>query len=803
MVKGGMRLGDARVYEVAERYKELGWRTDDSVFTPGQAIWTAGAFEELHYDFVTHPDVSGRSFEDKLHEQLAATSDHGKQLMAELLYFHLLISATISAPKKQQIVETILGWMARPVPIPGALLPVLQLGFINPGTYFNTGRWAQLRYLVETGCKWKAGDHASRDATIEDPWRFKTFLAAVPEGGAASQRHAILHLLFPTTFDAIVSDDHMARIRKRFHHLAPDEDDADRQLLEIRAALTPRYGEHFDFYDPRLKPLWEQGIDPWAELVKWGAKLYESPQFDADERDYKLKAVEVVPELVEAVEKGGDWQELLRRAVQNPHNNLTNWRVNDSFLGWVEAEPESARAALLALWADQGSPEDRLQAFADLVDKDAVTSPGNRAALGSYLLMGSDPANLPIYKPGPFKEAHRLAGRTASTGTEGARYREALAFCDELIDEFAGRSTPLRDRLDAQAVIWALTKSNDTSRLFDGWSEEDKRAFFAWRQGVTTGSPVEASADDDSESDSTETGTSPVDWMQWAAAECHLPVDYLEDLVVLLRDKGQIVLYGPPGTGKTFVARVLAKALCEGDDDCNGLVQFHPSTTYEDFFEGIRPRTDADGRLSYEVRPGPLARFAALAAENRHKRFVLVIDELNRANLPKVLGELLFLLEYRDSNAFTLYRPETPFRLPDNLWFIATMNTVDRSVALVDAAMRRRFHFVPFYPDRVPVSDVLARICSESESWVAELVDRVNGELAADLGGPDHQLGASHFIRAARTPDGIARVWQYSIEPLIEDQFFGQEGRVQRYRWDEVRRRYDDLIPLRDERTEK
>jgi 5-methylcytosine-specific restriction enzyme B len=87
----------------------------------------------------------------------------------------------------------------------------------------------------------------------------------------------------------------------------------------------------------------------------------------------------------------------------------------------------------------------------------------------------------------------------------------------------------------------------------------------------------------------------------------------------------------------------------------------------------------------------------------------MVIDELNRANLPRVFGELLFLLEYRNESVRTLYRPEDAFELPSNLWFIGTMNTADRSIALVDAALRRRFHFIPFFPNHGPMEGLLER----------------------------------------------------------------------------------------------
>ena len=266
---------------------------------------------------------------------------------------------------------------------------------------------------------------------------------------------------------------------------------------------------------------------------------------------------------------------------------------------------------------------------------------------------------------------------------------------------------------------------------------------------------------------------------------------FLDDLVALLDDKGQAILYGPPGTGKTYLARGLAEALAP-DPERRMLVQFHPSTSYEDFFEGYRPETGADGALSYRLTPGPLALLAAKAAADPGRRHVMVIDEINRANLPKVLGELLFLFEYRDESMRTLYRPDRPFRLPSNLCFVGTMNTADRSIALIDAALRRRFQFVPFFPDRGPASGLLERWlrANNEPEWVGVLVDIVNDDLTHALGGSHLLLGASHFMKPGLDRDRLRQIWEYNIEPFIEDQFFGDPAQVDRFRFDAVWARY-------------
>jgi AAA domain (dynein-related subfamily)/EVE domain len=249
---------------------------------------------------------------------------------------------------------------------------------------------------------------------------------------------------------------------------------------------------------------------------------------------------------------------------------------------------------------------------------------------------------------------------------------------------------------------------------------------------------------------------------------------YLAQVVTLLQKKRQLIFYGPPGTGKTFVARRLGRLLA-GDDDRIEIVQFHPSYAYEDFVQGYRPSM-SDGQAGFQLVDGALKRLADRARRAPDKTHVLVIDEVNRGNLGKVFGELYYLLEYRNEEISLLYSRES-FTLPKNLLIIATMNTADRSIALLDAALRRRFYFVPFFPDEPPIQGLLRRWLQKNTPdllWLADVVDLSNRK----LGDRHIAIGPSYFMDTDLTEEWISLVWKHSIIPYLTEHFFGQEDRL-------------------------
>ena len=206
--------------------------------------------------------------------------------------------------------------------------------------------------------------------------------------------------------------------------------------------------------------------------------------------------------------------------------------------------------------------------------------------------------------------------------------------------------------------------------------------------------------------------------VQAFTAETGYRADQLKGWIDQLQRKKQLILYGPPGTGKTYLAERLARYLMDGGG-FSELVQFHASYAYEDFVQGIRPRV-VEGELHYELAAGHFLRFCAKARQAREKPCVLIIDEINRANLARVFGELMYLLEYRD-RPITLAGGGPEFSIPGNVYLIGTMNTADRSIALVDQAMRRRFSFARLRPNYQLLANYLANRGIPPEKLVALL----------------------------------------------------------------------------------
>lgn len=262
------------------------------------------------------------------------------------------------------------------------------------------------------------------------------------------------------------------------------------------------------------------------------------------------------------------------------------------------------------------------------------------------------------------------------------------------------------------------------------------------------------------------------------AAATFLEESFFTTLDQYLADKKQFIFCGPPGTGKTYVALEYAEYLSQDGGDVR-TVQFHPSYGYEDFVEGFRPVLSKTGTLSYQVEDGIFKRVCNEARTNPKATYVLLIDEINRGNIPKIFGELLFLLEHRDRKTELPYSKK-PFSIPWNVIVLGTMNSTDRSIALMDLALRRRFHFIEMQPR----SDVLLGWLKANQKprYVRDLFERLNEALRKAGIDHDRLVGHAHFMSQQLDDDYLQLIWMGTIEPLLKEYFFAEPEKLADFR---------------------
>lgn len=253
------------------------------------------------------------------------------------------------------------------------------------------------------------------------------------------------------------------------------------------------------------------------------------------------------------------------------------------------------------------------------------------------------------------------------------------------------------------------------------------------------------------------------------------------------------ILYGPPGTGKTYHTITKAVEIIDGQinpdyaeakkrfDELKAkgqikFITFHQNYSYEDFMVGIRPDLQ-NGQISYKLYEGPFKKIAdeARKIENKDKKYVLIIDEINRGNISKIFGELITLIEAdkRAGNKHALSAPllyqDKEFSVPNNLYIIGTMNTADKSIALVDIALRRRFVF----EEMMPKADLLNPVEGfDLPEWFSKLNQKIT-----DLIDKDHQIGHSYFIGKS-TKEELHHVFYQCILPLLNEYFYGEPEKL-------------------------
>ena len=259
--------------------------------------------------------------------------------------------------------------------------------------------------------------------------------------------------------------------------------------------------------------------------------------------------------------------------------------------------------------------------------------------------------------------------------------------------------------------------------------------------------------------------------------EVFIKEEQYDAIVELLERKKNIILQGAPGVGKTFAAKRLAYSILGFEDESKvEFIQFHQSYAYEDFVLGYKPT-----ETGFTIEEGPFYKFCKKAEANGGKHF-FIIDEINRGNLSRIFGELLVLTEAtkRNESATLLYTKES-FKVPDNVYIIGMMNTADRSLAMIDYALRRRFSFFPMEPafGLESFNLYLDKIAApKAKALVAKIIE-LNNEIERDDNlGKGFKIGHSYLCAEDLSDESLKAIVQYEIIPLLEEYWYDEPSKV-------------------------
>jgi hypothetical protein len=740
---------------------------NDSLLDPTSKCWTLESLNELHTRFVQNPDESGRDFQSKLRGQMANARPEAVKLMAEMLWLLLLFPSNITARKKRQTIVEIWSWTGEsPEPDLPYLADDVLGGIGSAGTAFNTHRWRELAFLITSLCALRNLDVEEQRLILSDGSRFAAWLEGQPGARNRQLLNILTHLLFPDEFERISSRGDKVNILEHFMN-APSKAELrrstnvtiDQALLEVRQRLERDEGSPIDFYASDLKAQWaarkmapSDGTTPGfsnslIRLMNGFSTARTGPfrtsgEIGAAMTDLKAW-LEACPPVASSntlrvkVSVGqGSW-------TKTPWIALLDERVTTStqrgiYIVFLISEDLSVTYLTL----NQGMT-------------DLVKALGQRQAVDEMLKVAqTNRPHVADYLSGRFELDNAIdlkSETTAARNYEVGTIAHLAMFSDDLpSDEEVGNA--LAELVTAYNLI--IDRAGET----------------------TEGDPV------------SEIEGAPEFTTDDALEDLFLEREEVEDLILLWRAKKNLILQGPPGVGKSFAAHRLAYTLMGAAEPTRvSMVQFHQSYSYEDFVQGYRPSGEG-----FALRQGKFVDFCLKALAMPDKKFVFIIDEINRGNLSRILGELMLLVESdkREAKwATSLAYSDSKFFVPENVFILGLMNTADRSLAVVDYALRRRFAFVGLTSridsDKFGLELGRRGVTTDVITRIRDRVGSLNAEIIGDTAnlGPGFEIGHSFFCAGPMAEESAdawyRRVIKTEILPLLREYWFDAPSNVE------------------------
>lgn len=504
--------------------------------------------------------------------------------------------------------------------------------------------------------------------------------------------------------------------------------------------LAVKYGETKNFYNSGSVALAHRvceaaGIKPATRedgSTQWWTVLYTGRDTDKGEDGsfiWKLR-----DELSEALDQT-DLSNIELYAVATPEEDHGYWWLNANPRIWSFSDIAVGEVQSYTLYNENGNKRRIFQNFLD-------------AKVGDMIIG---------YESNPVKQIVAI-GRISAEQNGEKLFFEKIEGLTSPIDYTTLKECPELERMEyfqnPQGSLFKLTRG-EYDFILDMIREEN---------------PITAEASIDAYTKS--------DFLD----EVYMSEKRYENLVAVLRNKKNIILQGAPGVGKTFAARRLAWSMMEEKDDSRiEFVQFHQNYSYEDFVMGYKPVED-----SFELKYGIFYRFCQKASNQPDKEFFFIIDEINRGNMSKIFGELLMLIErdYRGIKATLAYNG-LPFSVPKNLYIIGMMNTADRSLAMIDYALRRRFSFFEIEPgfDSEGFIHYQNGLNNETLNELVSKVKELNREIAADKSlGKGFCIGHSYFCgKDVCTDEWLHSIVDYDILPMLSEYWFDDTSKLRRW----------------------
>lgn len=804
------RDDSAPILSVANHWRDQAFLLDGSVFDD-RALWTVEGLEALETHFIRNLDEGDGTFIAKLEGQLKTTSPFVKQLAAEMLWLMFLCPSNMGAARKRSTIGTIWQWSGEELPSSAAaFLSDAALGGIgSAGPGFNNHRWRELTFCINTMLRFKRLPVAERTLLLADGWEFAKWLSDVPDATARQFRHMLLFMLFPDDFERIFGRLDRRAVAVAFSGFSNQAVNAllplelDRTLRRVRSELEEKHGTtQLDYYTPPLKGMWQQqdfrtatqditadhvllaiaeidreGIDPKEEstgydllyaghryppklVLSLAAKYAKGTEFDRSQftggedssafRLLRSLSFEIVPKAV--------LPDILKRF-------LTQASTGSALA--VSGYPTEYRGLQVKVSFGKG--------VLARVPWIAFLGAGHVPTKGSY------PVLLYYRKAGYVVVAYGVS-ETHDTAPFWRNLDSTPTIEQYLATQAAMEPERYGDSYVAEAFSGDhLADVDQIAAAIDKVIDEYKPLLLAAQDGSTVSDVVEEEVEDE------------LYTLDEALEGLFIDRDAFGAIVQRLRSKHNVILQGPPGVGKTFFARRLAQALVGSRSNVRvGVVQFHQTYSYEDFVQGYRPTG-----TGFQLRNGVFYDFCRRAAADLDKDYVFIIDEINRGNLSKVFGELMMLIEAdkRDpawgvplTYATSL---DEKFHVPKNVYLLGLMNTADRSLAMVDYALRRRFAFIDLEPGfSLPQFEEYMRNARASEELIHRVVrdmQLLNAEIESDRAnlGPGFRIGHSYFC-GGHGPDGATTDWykdviETEVLPLLREYWFDDPSKVKQW----------------------